>query len=241
MRPKNKRCYKCDQWLPHGEFDRSPARNNLYLYCRNCRKDYTTYTPGRRVPHHLRTNPNPSGLCQCGCGLKTPIAQRTNMKKNHVRGYPTHFALGHHMRKEKQGLLNQGLKCCTWCKTVKPLSEFYHVKSSYDGFANACRVCTDAHSTERRINNRESGRALMAEAHATGCVVCGETDSVVLDFHHLKPLGRQKQSERVSALVSRGKPLKTVRAEIAKCVVICANCHRRLHAGTITLGNTLNC
>lgn len=40
--------------------------------------------------------PNPSGLCMCGCGGKTPIARQSSTKKGWVKGKPTRFIYHHH-------------------------------------------------------------------------------------------------------------------------------------------------
>lgn len=39
---------------------------------------------------------NPSGLCKCGCGEKTPLAKRTYGKWGHVKGQPIDFIHNHH-------------------------------------------------------------------------------------------------------------------------------------------------
>jgi hypothetical protein len=38
----------------------------------------------------------PKGLCQCGCGQKTKIAERNRARGGHVKGEPFKFATGHH-------------------------------------------------------------------------------------------------------------------------------------------------
>jgi hypothetical protein len=53
------------------------------------------------------------------------------------------------------------------------------------------------------------------------CTDCGDVDPVVLEFDHLRD-----KLMNVSWLV-RGWRWDAVEAEIAKCEVVCANCHRR--------------
>lgn len=57
------------------------------------------------------------------------------------------------------------------------------------------------------------------------CKVCGEDDPIVLDLHHDK----DKEIE-ISNAVRLGWGEKRLREELQKCVVLCANCHRRHHA-----------
>jgi L-lysine 2,3-aminomutase len=53
------------------------------------------------------------------------------------------------------------------------------------------------------------------------CVDCGNDDPVVLEFDHLRD-----KTYDISRLMS-GWPWSTILAEIEKCEVVCANCHRR--------------
>jgi ribose 5-phosphate isomerase RpiB len=55
------------------------------------------------------------------------------------------------------------------------------------------------------------------------CVDCGESDVRVLEFDHV---GNAKL-ENVATLCGQGVGLIRLKAEIAKCQVRCANCHRR--------------
>lgn len=65
---------------------------------------------------------------------------------------------------------------------------------------------------------------IINEALAGGCLDCGEPDWVVLEFHHRDPATRRF---RIAHFYGRSEA--TLRAEIAKCDVICANCHKRRH------------
>lgn len=53
---------------------------------------------------------------------------------------------------------------------------------------------------------------------------CGEGRTICLDFHHKDP------SDKLFGINSAGHiGLERLKAEIEKCIVICANCHRVLH------------
>jgi hypothetical protein len=36
-----------------------------------------------------------NGICQCGCGQRTPIAQRSSSAQGHVKGEPMLYLKGH--------------------------------------------------------------------------------------------------------------------------------------------------
>ena len=58
------------------------------------------------------------------------------------------------------------------------------------------------------------------------CVRCGESEPCCLDFHHAEP------STKIGALaeiVNLGFGLVRIIEEINKCIILCANCHRKEH------------
>lgn len=64
--------------------------------------------------------------------------------------------------------------------------------------------------------------------HKKECAGCGETEFCVLQFHHRDP---EEKEMNVNKLSSQGRA--KIIAEIAKCVVLCANCHLKVHGGVI--------
>ena len=58
------------------------------------------------------------------------------------------------------------------------------------------------------------------------CINCGENHQATLDFHHVAP---KKGDRKVNRIVSDGHNKQTIMREIAKCVVLCSNCHRKHH------------
>lgn len=52
------------------------------------------------MPRHKSTSPgpNPSGLCQCGCGQPTKIARCSDKRYGSVIGQPCSYINGHHRR-----------------------------------------------------------------------------------------------------------------------------------------------
>lgn len=64
------------------------------------------------------------------------------------------------------------------------------------------------------------------------CVKCGEAERVCMDYHHLDP--SIKDSE-IGRMLSEIRSRKKIEEELKKCVALCANCHRKFHAGLISL------
>lgn len=97
--------------------------------------------------------------------------------------------------------------------TAKALASERRFKSSPRGRAMQKRV---------RRTWQEPLRALLNQLKSAPCADCGNTyDPVCMDFDHREP-GTKRGA--VSSLFRLGA--KAVLAEIAKCDVVCSNCHR---------------
>jgi hypothetical protein len=132
------------------------------------------------------------------------------------------------------------MRKCARCGQLKSLSEFGWKNEAKGWRASYCRPCVRANSRDHYAANpvayvkraranssrsRSQRLQLLLDYFATRpCVDCGETDPLVLDFDHLRDkeftIGHELYSRRWSDVV----------AEMAKCDVVCANCHRRREA-----------
>lgn len=89
------------------------------------------------------------------------------------------------------------------------------------------RIWRAEHPEQRKEYHRNYMRNLRRRYWAfmdtQECADCGEHGREVLEWHHL---GKDKEFEVGSMLVRGWNRMK---AEMAKCAVLCANCHRRRH------------
>lgn len=77
----------------------------------------------------------------------------------------------------------------------------------------------------KRTKHRQ--RAWLDELKSTlFCKECGENRIVCLDFHHRDPKEKEGSITRLLYRASKARVL----AEIAKCDVLCSNCHRVEHS-----------
>lgn len=58
------------------------------------------------------------------------------------------------------------------------------------------------------------------------CILCGEPHPACLQFHHRIPAEKKYD---VAAMINALYAKKRVLEEMAKCDVLCANCHSKMH------------
>jgi predicted transcriptional regulator len=120
---------------------------------------------------------------------------------------------------------------CARCALTLPLEVYGTTARGRQGWCRACfreyaRDRGQAHSEQVRaskVQRRAAGRAWVLEYLADHpCADCGTGDPVVLEFDHIGP-----KSGDVGTMIANGCRLERIQAEIARCEVVCANCHRR--------------
>ena len=129
------------------------------------------------------------------------------------------------------------MRKCGRCGKLKPVEQFAWRRKRKRQRDNMCAPCRSAYGRDHYLANRQ--RYIDAEARrkreraetrtkylieffrSHPCADCGETDPVVLEFDHL----RDKRFEVTNQFASRN--WQEILNEIAKCDVVCANCHQR--------------
>jgi hypothetical protein len=129
------------------------------------------------------------------------------------------------------------LRKCGRCGELKPVEHFAWRRKRKRQRDNMCAPCRSAYGREHYLANRQKyidaearrkreraerrTRYLIEFFRSHPCADCGEADPVVLEFDHL----RDKRFEITNQFASRN--WQEILDEIAKCDVVCANCHKR--------------
>lgn len=147
--------------------------------------------------------------------------------------------------------MNTSIKCSRCTRKNLTEKDFYKRKSRERGFDYFCKKCakkrTDKYTKEnpekrkstvqnwKKKQPREKFRAyerkiidkliqIIKEAKSVPCMDCGVGyPSYVMDFDHRDPT---EKIACVSELIKK-KSERIIRNEIAKCDVVCSNCHRQ--------------
>jgi len=74
---------------------------------------------------------------------------------------------------------------------------------------------------------RRENRDRLVSLFGGKCIRCGFADHPsAFDFHHIDP----STKEISSSLAQMSLKYEKVEKEAAKCIMVCANCHREIHA-----------
>ena|ERR1035438_6481281 len=127
-------------------------------------------------------------------------------------------------------------KTCGKCGLSKSSSCFHKQLRNKDGLQSVCKECRRQidkvwyeSNPVKKIGNKEYTKKIALELkvykESQGCKYCFEKVGAALDFHHID--GNKEFNIMSGHQYGRERLLK----EIAKCEVVCSNCHRKIHAG----------
>ena len=134
------------------------------------------------------------------------------------------------------------MKQCCICKETKPFTEFDKARNIKDGYQRYCKLCRKNvvtvrhyakrkdHILEREYAKRKRQAQQFKEWKSNfKCAMCPEDEVVSLDFHHLNPSEKEFELSKMMLQYS----LKRLQEEAKKCIVVCKNCHAKIHAGLV--------
>jgi hypothetical protein len=132
-------------------------------------------------------------------------------------------------------------RMCSMCKEEKDIEEFplrNQFTSRRQSYCKDCKAKMGKNwyeeNKERHVENvmantknaKQVAREYVYQYLLTHpCSSCGESDPAVLEFHHVG-----EKSWEVGRMIAQGYGTDAIAAEISQCIVLCANCHRRLTA-----------
>lgn len=143
-------------------------------------------------------------------------------------------------------MIEMETKKCPHCNQILTIDNFSYKDKSHTKLSSWCKECIKEKSKEIRKNNIEKyrkkardnknkfykiKREKLNEYKKGGCIICGEKELVCLDFHHLDSSEKDFDIGKQFHI----KQFSKIEEEIKKCVVLCANCHRKVHANIIKL------
>lgn len=126
-------------------------------------------------------------------------------------------------------------KVCPKCGENKSLDAFAYAQRYKDKRQSHCRTCNNAAGIKNYHENKDRYYAKarkrdrwikekIRKLKSVPCAECGGTfDPVCMDFDHLPEFDKVQD---ISKMKKRRMAWATIEAEIAKCEVVCANCHR---------------
>ena len=111
-------------------------------------------------------------------------------------------------------MFDKGRRQCKTCRGIYKKNEYNTKKRQYRDYSL---------NRQKRMEN-------WINSLKTPCVFCGENDPICIDWHHIDP---NEKSFAISHI--KGKAKERTLEEMKKCICICSNCHRKLHAGKLSL------
>ena len=114
------------------------------------------------------------------------------------------------------------MRFCKVCSTDKPVEDFQLRFDRKEGDRHT--TCKDCRNDQTR-NKRTAFKQMCVDYKGGCCVNCGYSRCLeALEFHHIDP------SQKDFSLSKKKVFSDTVRQELDKCILVCANCHREIHS-----------
>jgi len=128
-------------------------------------------------------------------------------------------------------------KICTTCNIEQPIENFHKAKTKKDGYSYTCKLCrqlyhkkhyeNNTHNYKQNANDQKNKIKVFLNNYkqTLQCEICKESRHYCLDFHHIE----NNKEYNISDMAGRGVSINTLMNEIAKCQILCKNCHAEIH------------
>lgn len=115
-------------------------------------------------------------------------------------------------------------KICSTCHQEKPVSDFYAQPKHKHGVMSMCKECFNQFCI-KRWKQRKIGYIRQMGGKCAHCgLEMNEHNFPVFDFHHNNPSEKEYVWTKLRLFSDT-----RIQAELAKCTLLCANCHRLVH------------
>lgn len=127
---------------------------------------------------------------------------------------------------------------CSKCLVEKDIESFSFKQKDRQIRKRICKHCHASYRRKHYLQNKAKyikkahewnkkqaeilSRYLFERLSKSQCIDCGEKDIIVLDFDHL-----DNKLFGIAEMYKNRYSLEAIKEELDKCVVRCANCHRR--------------
>lgn len=125
------------------------------------------------------------------------------------------------------------IKCvCQYCDKE---FDFYQTSNAK---RKACYECLPQEHLQDAAWLRRLVKNKIVQLKGNKCAICGKTyPNIVYDLHHLNSDEKDFNLGNKTSTIKLDEVIK----EADKCILVCANCHRMIHAGNvqINIGNDI--
>ena len=118
---------------------------------------------------------------------------------------------------------------------LKKVVKLYHI--SFERLSKVIK-----HGKKKKVSNTEAveswrkrKKKALVEYKGGKCQCCGYSKCIeALEFHHLDP------NIKSFTISGKSKSFNSLKNEVDKCILVCSNCHKEIHAGLINIDTIIN-
>ncbi len=153
------------------------------------------------------------------------ISKETGKSYTTVKYWLKKYDLKTNFKSFSNGYQNSNLSThCKHCSVLLTENNVYHsinkktnkIKKSF-----ICKSCVNKNTAKRW----KSSKLKVVEYKGGKCCKCGYNKCIdALEFHHVDPNEKDKSFSNIKL-----KKWETIKQELDKCILVCANCHREIH------------